>query len=166
MQDSSLSSNLRLFSIVLLLASHVEASGFFTYPVIDLNSAEKTSLSSNQDSTVVLFFEPDCSWCFKQSKVFNQYLEHCMPKVQFIGIGVNGNRQQLKKTAWKMKTQFPLYMASPDLLNATGKIPSTPLTLILNKQGNVLAHAKGYLPFKKWKATLSQYTNSSINCQG
>lgn len=162
----SLISKSKLLSLILLLlASTVEANSFFSYYVIDINNAEKINLSAEKDTAIVLFFEPDCSWCFKQSKVFNKHLKRCNPATQFIGIGVNGTRQELKKEAWKFKAQFPLYMASPDLLQAIGSIPATPLTLILNKQGEVLANIKGYLPFDKWQQTLRQYSKQTITCK-
>ena len=151
-------------TLILLLVSHVEASSFYSYPAIDLDSAKSVTLSAESKTGVVVFFEPNCSWCFKQAKVFNRFLKRCNTDVQFTGLGVNGNRQQLKKEAWRLKAKFPLYMAGSDLLNATGHISSTPLTLILDEKGSVVAHTRGYLPFNKWKAFLDQHTATPVSC--
>lgn len=153
-----------LLSLCLVTVQHVSAETFYSYPVIDLGSGESQSLSPKQPLNVVLFFEPNCSWCFKQSKVFNHYQKHCSPHVHFIGLGVNANRQALKQAAWKLNTNFPLYMASPKLLEATGKITSTPLTIVFDIKGNILAHIRGYVSANKWHQLMQQHTAQTINC--
>jgi thioredoxin-related protein len=153
-----------LLIICLLAVPKVSAETVFSYPVLDLHSAEPQRLSTAGQLNVVLFFEPNCSWCFKQTKVFNQYLQQCGRQSHFVGLGVNANRQALKKTAWQLQADFPMYMASPELIDATGKIASTPLTLVLDAKGNIVAHVKGYINAEKWRQLLKQHASHAINC--
>ena len=148
----------------LMFVPRVIASSFFTYPVVDLNTAESLQLNGEDQLSVVIFFEPNCSWCFKQTKIFNQYIKQCNTQANFIGLGVNAKRTALKKAAWKMKADFPVYMASDELLSATGKLPSTPLTLILDAKGRVVSHVKGYLNFEKWYKMIQKNTPEAIEC--
>lgn len=153
------------FYIVLLLFSPLLcATSFYDYPLVDLATGDQQQLTLNKSPSVILFFEPDCPWCFKQSKVFNRYLANCSAYVDIIGIGVNGNRQQLKKEAWRLKASFPLYMASAELLASTGKITSTPLLLILNDSGTIIAHRRGYADFENFESLIQQHSSSAINC--
>ncbi len=155
-----------LFIVIIssISAPRVTASTVFSYPVIDLNTAETLQLVSEDQLSVVIFFEPNCSWCFKQTKIFNQYIKQCNTSANFIGLGVNAKRTALKKAAWKMKADFPVYMASDELLSATGKIASTPLTLILDAKGRVVSHVKGYVNFEKWHQIIQKNTPKDIEC--
>ena len=152
--------------ILLLLAGHSAASNLFDYPVIDLSNDESQFLTPQQDVNVVLFFEPNCSWCFKQTRVFNQYLKDCDADIQFFGIGVNGNRREIKKEIWRQRADFPMVMASRPMLTAIGEVSSTPLTLLLDKKGNIFAHVRGYLPEDQWYSFLSDKTDLPSSCTG
>ena len=151
--------------LFMLLASSLEASGLYQYPAINLDNGETVELTAADQFSVAIFFEPACGWCAKQTKVFNQYLKRCGDGVNYLGLGVNGNRQQLKKTAWRLRAKYPVYMAGPALLEAIGEVSATPLTLILDPSGNVLAHARGYLPFNKWQAMLAEHTGVAASCK-
>lgn len=133
------------------LALCSEASTLLEYPVIELASGERQITTADTKLTVVLFFEPDCSWCFKQTRVFNDFIRSCNTDIQFIGLGVNGSRQKLKKEAWRQRADFPMYMASKEMIKAIGQVSTTPLTLLLDQSGNIISHARGYLPAKKWR---------------
>jgi thioredoxin-related protein len=63
-----------------------------------------------------------------------------------------------------MKADFPVYMASDELLSATGKIASTPLTLILDAQGRIVSHVKGYVNFEKWHQLIQKNSPETIEC--
>ena len=147
----------QLFLVLLLFPATLWGKGFFEYPQVDLDSAEAVQLTSNQHELyAVLFFEPNCSWCFKQTQVFNQYLRNCSNAVEVFGLGVNGSRQELKAESWRLRARFPLYMASSELVADLGKIDATPLTILFDGQGDVVTYAKGYLPYKKWLTFVAQ----------
>ena len=137
---------------ILLFAPSLFAATLFDYPVININTNEAVSLSLDTRPVVVLFFEPDCSWCFKQSKVYSRLAKRCQSEVQFIGLGVNGSRQAIKKEAWHLQAAFPLYMASRPMLDAIGSVDSTPLSVLLNSQQQIAGKARGYLNQDKWQA--------------
>ena len=157
--------NAALCSILLTLASFSEASDLFDFPVIDLSSGKNRTLSHDKAVNLVLFFEPDCSWCFKQTRVFNRFLQDCQADIQMMGFGVNGNRQQLKKEIWRQRADFPMYMASQSMLKAIGHISATPLTLLFDREGNILSHVRGYLPRDKWQALLLEHTGLKPECR-
>lgn len=102
--------------------------------------------------SLILFFEPDCSWCYKQTKVFNRLYTACREHLNIVGLGVNGNQSALKKEAWRLKARFPLFMAGHALVKDMGGVSATPFTLVLNQQGGLQSHAKGYLSPKKLAA--------------
>ena len=152
----------KLFLVLLLFPATLWGKGFFEYSQVDLGSAEAVQLTSNQSELyVVLFFEPNCSWCFKQTQVLNQYLRHCSNAVQIYGLGVNGNRQELKAESWRLRARFPLYMASDELIADLGKVDATPLTILFDDQGQVVTYVKGYLPYKKWLSFLKGKVGAS-----
>lgn len=99
--------------------------------------------------SLILFFEPDCPWCYKQTKVFNRLYAACHEHLNVVGLGVNGKQSALKKEAWRLKARFPLFMAGHGLVKAMGGVSATPLTLVLNQKGALQSHAQGYLSAKK-----------------
>ena len=103
------------------------------------------------------FFEPDCSWCYRQMKTLNRLHEDCPHRVQPLLVGINGNRRQLQKELRKAKVRYPAFSANRDLLRTTGKIPATPLTLIVDRQGQFLSAIRGYVPEVKLRAVLKQH---------
>lgn len=167
-----------VFSLVLItLASsyccrgYSETSVLFDYPVIDLTNGKNLFFQPNNKQaqadnklTAVLFFEPDCGWCFKQTRVFNQFQKNCAGDVQFVGLGVNGSRQQIKKEIWRQRTNFPMYMASKEMIKAIGRVATTPLTLLLDRSGNIVSHVRGYLPAEKWKTFVVGQADAKAGC--
>ena len=152
-------------TLVLFVSVQAWSKSFFDYPVIDISNNHAVTLSVNDSVTAVMFFEPDCSWCFKQVKVFNQFLSQCDSTMQFLGLGVNGSRQALKKEVWRMQAKFPMHKASAELLTDLGQVSSTPFTLLLGAQQEVLASAKGYLNLSKWLAFINSHAGISPVCK-
>ncbi len=110
----------------------------------DLRSHKNISLGNYPNKILLIsFFEPDCAWCYRQMKTFNRLLEHCH-HLQPIGVGINGNRQALRKELRKAKARFPGLIANRALLDSLGTIPATPWTLVVNPQGEQLATLRGY----------------------
>lgn len=95
---------------------------------------------------LMMFFEPDCSWCYRQVRTINRLGEDCGAKFTAIAIGVNGNRAALQKELRRLRPDFPAYQASPALMEAIGEIDATPLSLLGDSNGDFLNWARGYLP--------------------
>ncbi len=93
----------------------------------------------------MLFFEPNCAWCFKQTKVINKALAACTKQFRVAGMGVNTHYHALRKAAWKLKPKFQTYQANQTMVVAMGGVKATPLMLLFNNEGQLLHHAQGYL---------------------
>lgn len=143
--------------VLFCLSPLAQAKSLLSYTHIDLTNAEEIQLqSSTHGVSALMFFEPECSWCFKQIKVINSYLSKHDDTINVIGLGVNGNRQQLKKESWRLRPEFPVYMADPQLLKDLGQVKATPLTLLLDNNGSVIAYNRGFLNYPKWLLFLKQ----------
>lgn len=149
-----------LFISIFVFAKSVLANTIFEYSHIDLNNGESVFISPTKNEnqfTTILFYEPGCSWCSKQTKVLNQHITACSNEpMQIVGLGLNGKRNELKKTAWKLKAKFPLYMAGKEFRKDI-KIDATPITLILDRNGSVVTHARGYLSLERWGRLLKTH---------
>lgn len=119
------------------------------YSLVSLHSNDNISLSHYKDKILLIsFFEPNCKWCYKQMKVLNQLQESCKHSVQPVAVGVHGRRSELKQELRKAKVNYPAFIASDELLQATGAISSTPITLIISDKGEFIAPLTGYIPLK------------------
>ncbi len=121
---------------------------------LELLGFEHANLKSGQLSTLdhlkgkpslMMFFEPECPWCFKQGKAFNRLLAQCDNKVNIVAMGANADRSSLKKTLWKMHLNFDGFEAGPTMMQQVGQLPATPITLLLDEQGNLVSFLRGYV---------------------
>ncbi len=108
---------------------------------------------------LMVFFKPDCSWCFRQVRAFNTYMETC--NVTPIAVGVNGDRRALKKAVRTLRPNFPAYQASAGLLAALGEVPATPFTLVSQPDGEFATWLRGYIPLERLSRELAAV---GINC--
>lgn len=141
--------------LCLSLSSHikaeVKAENLHNFSLSSLQNKGQVPLSDYKDKILLLsFFEPDCKWCYKQMKAFNQLQEDCSHSIQPIAVGVHGRRSELKQELRKAKVSYPAFIASDKLLQATGDIASTPITLIIGAQGEFIAPLNGYITLEKF----------------
>lgn len=137
------------------VAAATQAGTFVSYSLADLRSENSITLQEYSGKWVLAsFFEPNCSWCFRQMKTFTRLTEKCA-HIQPVAIGINGNRQQLRKEVRKAKINYPAVNASKSLLDAVGEVPATPWTLIIDPQGHTLATLRGYYPLEQLGPALS-----------
>lgn len=130
--------------VLTFFSTNVSAVDLLDYQLKDLKSVETHDLEQYRGATVLMiFFQPDCPFCVKQSKVINEILAEC-PDFQAIGVGVNGSRSDLQLEAREMRSEYPTYEISPALQAEVGKVVGTPLMLIGNKQGLFTEHLQGY----------------------
>lgn len=154
---------LRLFLFsVALPAWSGEAETLLDFELRSLEGPERHSLQQYRGTPVMMmFFEPDCSWCFKQFRVFNQLSDECAGSVRLVAVGVNGSRRELLSEYRKSKPQFPTYQASASLLDAIGGVPATPFTLVADAQGQPLGWLRGYMGASRLKALIQQQFGES-----
>lgn len=112
---------------------------------------------------LMIFFEPNCSWCFKQVKVVNRLQQQCESSFQPLAVGVHGNRQQLKQESRRLKAAFPTLQASAEMLRRIGKVKATPLLVLSDKDGNYDAHFRGYQHVDQLRGILA---SKGVHCDG
>lgn len=127
----------------LLFAGASQAGGVMDYPHKRLNQAIQSG--EYDKGLLVFFFEPHCSWCLKQAKTLNGFYRSCPRSRAVVGLGVNGSFQALKKAAFRLQGDFPLFMADIGLKKRLGKISATPFMLLFDDQDKLLRHATGFL---------------------
>ncbi len=123
-----------------------EPGSLLDFELRSLEQPGRQSLSQYQGAPVLMmFFEPGCSWCYRQFKVLDKLHNEC-PGINSLAVGVNGSRRDLLAEYQRIKPAFPAYQASGRLLTAIGGVPATPFTLITDSQGQPLGWLRGYMP--------------------
>ncbi|HCO59884.1 MAG TPA: hypothetical protein DIT58_06780 [Porticoccaceae bacterium] len=132
-------------------------------------SLEQLQLPSLTDNTTVSmtdfrgkvlllsFFEPDCPWCYRQMKVFNQTQAQCNEQLQPLSVGIRGTDQKLRPELRRAKVSYPAVRGTPLLLRLVGEIPATPWTLIFDPQGQLLGTWRGYMKFKQVQSLFPEF---------
>ena len=133
-----------IMALLVLYSSNSLAVDLLDYSLKELNGVESQPFEQYRGSTVLMiFFQPDCTFCVKQSKVLNQIQQECSD-FQAIAVGVNGSRADLQLELREMRATYPAYEISPALQAEVGKVVGTPLMLVADKQGQFTKHLQGY----------------------
>lgn len=111
---------------------------------------------------LMMFFEPDCSWCYRQVRTINRLGEDCGEGFTALAVGVNGNRTALQKELRRLRPDFPAYQASPALVQAIGTVDATPLSLLGDANGDFVDWARGYLPTERLREFVQ--TSGDLHC--
>ncbi len=126
------------------------------YSLKRLDEPSSESLGGHRGKPVLmLFFQPECNWCFKQVRVINALPGNCRESFTALAVGVNGGRSDLKRELQKLRPEFPAYQASPQLLSDLGGVPATPFALLGSADGAFHSWMRGYIPESKLRASLS-----------
>jgi peroxiredoxin len=113
------------------------------YRLRDLSSTREVALDEFRgDVSVLMFFEPDCPYCFRQARVLNDLQAACAD-VQPVAIGVNGDRAALQKEARRMGARFPVLQIDQRLQDDIGEIVATPLMLVSDRNGMLVTWLRG-----------------------
>lgn len=145
-----------LLSLLLSLCAQGQGASVLDYELRSLDALQSQQLAGYAGKPVVmLFFQPDCSWCLRQVRTLNELSGQCPGQFQALAIGVNGDRRQLKAELRRLRPDFPAFQASPALLEDIGGVPATPFSLLGDDQGSVQGWLRGYIPADKLVASLS-----------
>ena len=105
------------------------------------------------DKVVLLsFFEPNCPWCYRQMKVFNQIQSACDELLQPLSVGIHGTDQKLRSELRRARVQYPAVRGTPALIQLTGEINATPWTLVFGPKRQLLVTWRGYMKFEQIQA--------------
>lgn len=141
-------------SLILLLmlgAAQIRADSvapsLLDYELRSLAAPDVHSLLRYRGKPVLMvFFEPECTWCFRQVRAINALGKGCAGTFTALAVGVNGSRESLRKELRRLKPDFPAYQASAELMASLGGVPATPLTLLGDTRGGYLSWLSGYAP--------------------
>jgi hypothetical protein len=121
--------------------------GVFALSLKSLQKPEQVALNQYAHQKLIIsYFEPECSWCYRQIKMLEVMHDQCGEKIQPLLIGTHGNRQELQAFLHRTHTHLPAFEASEALLKITGDTGATPLTLIIGAQGEITEKIRGYAP--------------------
>ena len=133
-----------------------------SYPLRGLEASGVEARSLPADVDVLVLFEPECTWCFKQVRVLNRLQQQCA-SFRAAGVGVNGSRRALLAEVRRLRADFPLYEASQALLADLGQIPGTPLMIYIDQSGQFENFSRG---FQSESLLIKRLANSQLaGCQ-
>lgn len=151
----------KLFSILLSLSLGFSPQAFAFLQQLalpNLTGEGQTQLADFQGRLVLMsFFEPECSWCYRQMKVFNRIQSECAQQLQPLSVGVNGDSHRLRKELRRAKVRYPAVQATAQLMRLVGTVPATPWTLVFGPQGELLGKMQGYIRFEQMEELLPEF---------
>jgi len=130
----------------LLCHFHVNAVQIELAALTPLNA--RIPPTSSKRSTLVMIYQPDCTWCKKQGQFLAQAHKLCPDTVNIALIGAMGSTRQLKQELRHYSSAFPAYLADRKFLRHIN-YQASPTTLIINNQGEVLANQRGFVTSDK-----------------
>ncbi|MEZ9821382.1 TlpA family protein disulfide reductase [Shewanella sp. 10N.286.45.A1] len=110
----------------------------------DLRHNQSSLSYHTQKPTVLMFFQPECSWCKKQGEIIAELLHECGDKVHFTLVGDKGSKSQLKRELRHFSAELPALQNTKMFARKSGGIKGFPTTLVLDTQGTVLAKRRGF----------------------
>jgi len=125
-------------------SSTAHAASLLDLPLRDLLQGGTRTLGEHQSAVVAMLFAPDCRYCHFQVKHLNQWrFNQSETDLAVVGLGVNGQLLALKKEAFSLKASFPLLMGSPAFTRQLGKVPATPILVLLSREGHLMDFRRG-----------------------
>ena len=134
-----------------------QTASLLDFELRSLQEPDVHSLIRYQGKPVLmLFFQPDCGWCFRQVRVINELAEQCDDGFEAVAVGVRGSRGELRKELRRIRQDFPAYQASPRLLEALGGVETTPLMLVGDDEGDLVTWMRGYIATDRLHTVLDE----------
>jgi len=128
----------------------------------ELKSLRSTPITSVAEivglSTVTMIFQPDCSWCKKQSKTLTKAFEQCQSSLNINLVGTKGNARQLRKELKQYHQDIPAFIADRKFLRTIGGYQASPTTLIYDANGELVAKKRGFISEDKLAHALKLLT--------
>ncbi|RYV00488.1 hypothetical protein SOPP22_16860 [Shewanella sp. OPT22] len=150
-----------LFKLVLALVS----ASFFSSHVAgqaltlkNLKTNETGVVNPTGKLSVVMLFQPDCSWCKKQEKALSTIHASCTSTFNFHIVGTQGSRNQLKRELNHYHQNISAYKSTTQFLRQVGGFKASPTTLFFDASGTLLGKRRGYLELLKMKQLINSLT--------
>lgn len=160
-------SRLLLTSITLVLVIFAITSTTVNASPMSLKSLKTGErniiIPDNELATIAMVYQPDCSWCKKQEQLLRKIQHECGSDVNLALIGNKGTVRELKRELKHFNKAFPAYKADKKFLHEVGGIAASPTTLFFDKEGNILAKKRGYIPPEQLFNAVNIVTNKSCS---
>lgn len=155
--------NLKLLTSLFVLLSVISTvATASSYSLKSLKTGERnTVIPDNELVTIAMVYQPDCSWCKKQEQLLRTIHHECKQNVNFALIGNKGSTQELKRELKHFDKSFPSFKADNKFLRKIGGVAASPTTLFFDKDGNILAKKRGYIPPEQLFNAVNIITNQS-----
>jgi len=135
------------------LFSQVQAMPF-ALKSLNVNQAI-TGVEGDDLATLVMIYQPDCSWCKKQGKTLSVAYEQCRGSVNIALVGTKGNARKLKKELKHYHKHIPAFIADRKFLREIGGYQASPTTLVFNTQGELIMKKRGFIAQEKLTNVMS-----------
>jgi thiol-disulfide isomerase/thioredoxin len=128
----------------LVLAAPPAANLKFSFKDVD---GKKVSLSQFKGKVIILDFW--ATWCVPCKAEIPGFIElkkkYGAQGLEIIGLSVDDSLNTAKKYATEMKMNYPVLLAEgkEDILKAYDPIPSIPVSIIIDRQGKIVARHLG-----------------------
>lgn len=130
--------------LALMTAQAGAAVDMLSYVLRDLSTTGDIDLEDYRGKiTLLMFFEPDCEYCLRETRVINTLVADC-PGLQPVAIGANGSRAALQQHMRRMRADFPSAQINEEFQNDIGEIIGTPLLLLSDHDGMLVTWLRGY----------------------
>jgi thiol-disulfide isomerase/thioredoxin len=157
----------RLLAVALLAFAASTATAevdILDYRLRDLLSSDAMELDVFRGGiSVLMFFEPECPYCYRQARVLNQLQRECRD-LHPVAVGLNGNRQTLQSEAERMRAEFPVLEIDERLQKDLGKIEGTPLMLVGDRSGMLVTWLRGLQSIDTLRALIERIDDTA--CRG
>ena len=114
-----------------------------------------TGIEAADLATLVMIYQPDCSWCKKQGKTLSVAFEQCRGSMNIALVGTKGNARKLKKELKHYHKHIPAFMADRKFLREIGGYQASPTTLVFNTQGELIMKKRGFIAQEKLANVMS-----------
>ena len=140
-----------------LISAVASSPDILVYEHENLKSGQTEALTGLRgESSFLLFFQPDCKWCLKQSRALDQLLSACPDTLNAAALGVHGNRHDLKKELRRLRPGYPAYKMGQAMINDLEGVPATPVMLLADEGGGFMQSFSGYIPAAELAAFLDE----------
>lgn len=124
----------------------------------EISNQEVTKAAEGKLASVTMIFQPDCSWCKRQSKTLAKVFEQCQSSININLVGAKGKTGQLKKELKHYHQGIPAYKADRQFLRSIGGYQASPTTLLYDNQGQLVAKKRGFIEENKLTQVVSILT--------
>jgi len=117
------------------------------FSLIDI-TGKKVNLSDYKGNIVILdFWASWCGWCKIEIPFFiDMYKKYNSKGLVIIGVATSDRQNNVENFVSSNHMNYPVVMASDEIVSAYGGIRGLPTTFVIDKEGNIARQYVGYRP--------------------